>query len=45
MYPNLMVGDYLFISKSSYGYSKYSFPFGIADFDGRMMASDPCAAM
>ncbi|MFA7277307.1 MAG: signal peptidase I [Pseudobdellovibrionaceae bacterium] len=41
MYPNLMVGDYLFISKSSYGYSKYSFPFGIADFDGRMMASDP----
>ncbi|MHA1539035.1 MAG: signal peptidase I [Alphaproteobacteria bacterium] len=27
MEPNLLVGDYLFVSKSSYGYSRYSFPF------------------
>jgi signal peptidase I len=27
MYPTLMVGDYLFVSKLSYGYSKYSFNF------------------
>lgn len=37
MLPTLKVGDYLFVSKTSYGYSKYSFPFGIASFDGRFM--------
>src|SRR5215207_736075 len=29
MYPTLKVGDYLFVSKLSYGYSKYSFNFSI----------------
>jgi signal peptidase I len=29
MYPTLMIGDYLFVSKLSYGYSKYSFNFSI----------------
>ena len=29
MYPTLEVGDYLFVSKLSYGYSKYSFNFGV----------------
>ena len=29
MLPNLLIGDYLFVSKFSYGYSRYSFPFGI----------------
>ena len=29
MMPNLLVGDYLFVSKFSYGFSKFSFPFGL----------------
>ncbi|WP_243406056.1 signal peptidase I [Sphingosinicella sp. YJ22] len=41
MLPNLMIGDYLFVSKWPYGYSRYSFPFGIAQFDGRIMSSLP----
>lgn len=41
MVPNLLVGDYLFISKYSYGYSAYSFPFGIAGFEGRINAKLP----
>jgi signal peptidase I len=41
MKNNLLVGDYLFVSKYSYGYSRYSFPLGIRWFDGRIMASDP----
>jgi signal peptidase I len=41
MIPNLLVGDYLFVSKYSYGYSRYSFPFGLGGFDGRMMADKP----
>ncbi|CAN5551427.1 signal peptidase I [soil metagenome] len=32
MYPTLKVGDYLFVSKLSYGYSKYSFNFGLSLF-------------
>lgn len=41
MLPNLMIGDYLFVSKWPYGYSRYSFPFGVAQFDGRIMGSLP----
>jgi len=41
MLPNLMIGDYLFVSKWNYGYSRYSFPFGIAQFDGRVMGELP----
>ena len=41
MVPNLLVGDYLFISKYSYGYSEHSFPFGIAGFEGRINAKLP----
>lgn len=36
MYPTLMVGDYLFVSKYSYGYSRYSFPFALIPFEGRI---------
>jgi signal peptidase I len=41
MVPNLLVGDYLFISKYSYGYSRYSFPFGIGGFEGRISGKTP----
>ncbi|MGB1684254.1 MAG: signal peptidase I, partial [Candidatus Puniceispirillaceae bacterium] len=37
----LLVGDYLFVSKYSYGYSRYSFPFGMAPFDGRVFETSP----
>lgn len=41
MKATLLVGDYLFVSKYSYGYSRYSFPFGIIPFSGRIFASKP----
>jgi signal peptidase I len=41
MLPNLLIGDYLFISKWSYGYSRHSLPFGIGGFAGRVPAGLP----
>ena len=41
MKSTLLVGDYLFVSKLSYGYSQYSFPFGLITFNGRVFASTP----
>ena len=41
MKSNLLIGDYLFVSKFSYGYSRYSFPFGINLFEGRLLAGQP----
>ena len=41
MIPTLLVGDYLFVSKFSYGYSRHSFPFSAAPISNRVMASTP----
>jgi signal peptidase I len=40
MLPTLLVGDYLFVSKFSYGYSRYSFPGGLPLFDGRIFQGE-----
>lgn len=41
MKDTLLVGDYLFVSKLSYGYSRYSFPWGPNLFAGRIFAAKP----
>ena len=41
MEPNLLIGDRLFVTKYSYGYSKHSFPFSPALFKGRLLFSEP----
>ena len=41
MEPNLLVGDRLFVTKYSYGYSKHSFPFSPPIFKGRLFKSQP----
>jgi signal peptidase I len=42
MEDTLQIGDYLFVSKSTYGFSRYSFPFGLIPFEGRFfVTSEP----
>jgi signal peptidase I len=41
MVPTLLVGDYLLVSKFSYGYSRYSLPFGLPLFQGRILGHEP----
>ncbi|HAI32412.1 MULTISPECIES: signal peptidase I [unclassified Thalassospira] len=41
MIPSLLVGDYLFVSKFSYGYSKHSMPFSLPIIPGRVFESEP----
>ena len=41
MEPNLLVGDRLFVTKYSYGYSKHSFPFSPPIIKGRIFSSQP----
>jgi signal peptidase I len=41
MIPTLLVGDYLFVSKFSYGYSRHSVAMGLPLFDGRVFFQAP----
>lgn len=41
MVPTLLIGDYLFVSKFSYGYSRYSLPFSLPLIPGRILVTEP----
>ena len=41
MEPNLLVGDRIFVTKYSYGYSKHSFPFSLPLFKNRIFNKRP----
>ena len=41
MEPNLLIGDRLFVSKFSYGYSRHSLPFSPKIFNNRILAKPP----
>ncbi len=41
MKPTLLIGDFLFVTKFSYGYSRHSFPFSLPPLDGRSSEAAP----
>lgn len=41
MRPTLLEGDYLFVTKWAYGYSRYSLPFSLPLFSGRIWGGEP----
>ncbi|PIE07040.1 MAG: signal peptidase I [Rhodobacterales bacterium] len=41
MKDTLLIGDFVFVNKMAYGYSKYSCPWAMCPFSGRILASEP----
>ncbi len=41
MKETLLIGDFLFVNKMAYGYSRFSCPFGLCPINGRIFASEP----
>jgi signal peptidase I len=41
MKDTLLIGDFLFVNKMAYGYSRHSCPFSMCPFEGRIFASEP----
>ena len=41
MKDSLLVGDFVFVNKMAYGYSRYSCPLGLCPFSGRILGSEP----
>ncbi|MFN4130724.1 MAG: signal peptidase I, partial [Paracoccaceae bacterium] len=41
MKDTLLIGDFLFVNKMAYGYSRFSCPFSACPFDGRLLFSEP----
>ena len=41
MKDTLLVGDYIVINKMAYGYSRYSCPFSLCPFSGRILGAEP----
>ena len=41
MKSTLLIGDFMFVNKMAYGYSKHSCPFSMCPFEGRVLASEP----
>jgi len=41
MKDTLLIGDFVFVNKMAYGYSKYSCPWAMCPIPGRILSSDP----
>ncbi len=41
MKSTLLIGDFIFVNKMAYGYSRYSCPFGICPISGRILGGEP----